>query len=281
MSRESLVVSKREVTASSQLTTDDSRLVIAGRSFSSRLLVGTGKYKDMQQTREAIDASGAEIVTVALRRVNLADTGSESLQAAIPPERYTYLPNSAGCYTADEAVRTLRLARELGGWTLVKLEVIGDKLSLFPDVEETLKAAETLVKEGFEVMVYTNDDPISAKKFEALGVAAIMPLAAPIGSGLGIQNPLNIEMIVKQSSVPILVDAGVGTASDAAIAMELGCDGVLMNTAIAEARDPVMMATAMKLAVESGRLAYLAGRMEKRLHASASSPQTGLIGVSS
>jgi thiazole synthase len=281
MSRESLVVSKREVTASSQLTTDDSRLVIAGRSFSSRLLVGTGKYKDMQQTREAIDASGAEIVTVALRRVNLADTGSESLQAAIPPERYTYLPNSAGCYTAEEAVRTLRLARELGGWTLVKLEVIGDKLSLFPDVEETLKAAETLVKEGFEVMVYTNDDPISAKKFEALGVAAIMPLAAPIGSGLGIQNPLNIEMIVKQSSVPILVDAGVGTASDAAIAMELGCDGVLMNTAIAEARDPVMMATAMKLAVESGRLAYLAGRMEKRLHASASSPQTGLIGVSS
>ena len=254
-------------------------LIIAGRSFSSRLLVGTGKYKDMQQTRAAIEASGAEIVTVALRRVNLAETGKESLQAAIPPERYTYLPNSAGCYTAEEAVRTLRLARELGGWTLVKLEVIGDRLSLFPDVEETLKAAAILVKDGFEVMVYTNDDPISARKFEDLGVAAIMPLAAPIGSGLGIQNPLNIEMIVQQSRVPILVDAGVGTASDAAIAMELGCDGVLMNTAIAEARDPVIMARAMKLAVESGRLAYLAGRMPKRTHASASSPQTGLIGV--
>lgn len=254
-------------------------LVIAGRKFSSRLLVGTGKYKNMQQTREAIEASGAEIVTVALRRVNLAETGKESLQAAIPPEKYTYLPNSAGCYTAEEAVRTLRLARELGGWTLVKLEVIGDRSSLFPDVEETLKAATTLVAEGFEVMVYTNDDPISAKKFEDLGVAAIMPLAAPIGSGLGIQNPLNIEMIVQQSSVPILVDAGVGTASDAAIAMELGCDGVLMNTAIAEARDPVKMAAAMQLAVASGRLAYLAGRMEKRSRASASSPQTGLITV--
>jgi thiazole synthase len=252
-------------------------LVIAGRSFSSRLLVGTGKYKDMAETKAAISASGAEIVTVALRRVNLADTGAQSLQAAIPPETYPYLPNSAGCYTADEAVRTLRLARELGGWTLVKLEVIGDKTSLFPDVEETLKASETLVKEGFEVMVYTNDDPIAARKFEALGVAAIMPLAAPIGSGLGIQNPLNIRMIVEQARIPVLVDAGVGTASDAAIAMELGCDGVLMNTAIAEANDPVMMATAMKHAVEAGRLAYLAGRMEKRLHASASSPQTGLI----
>jgi thiazole synthase len=254
-------------------------LVIAGRSFSSRLLVGTGKYKDMDETKAAIAASGAEIVTVALRRVNLADTGATSLQAAIPPERYTYLPNSAGCYTAEEAVRTLRLARELGGWTLVKLEVIGDKLSLFPDVEETLKAAAILVKEGFEVMVYTNDDPIAARKFEDLGVAAIMPLAAPIGSGLGIQNPLNIRLIVEQSKVPVLVDAGVGTASDAAIAMELGCDGVLMNTAIAEAKNPVMMATAMKLAVESGRLAYLAGRMKKRTHASASSPQTGLIGL--
>ena len=254
-------------------------LIIAGRSFSSRLLVGTGKYKTMQQTREAIEASGAEIVTVALRRVNLTASGGDSLRDAVPPETYTYLPNSAGCYSAEEAVRTLRLARELGGWTLVKLEVIGDKTSLFPDVEETLKAAATLVKEGFEVMVYTNDDPISARKFEDFGVAAIMPLAAPIGSGLGIQNPLNIEMIVRQSTVPILVDAGVGTASDAAIAMELGCDGVLMNTAIAEARDPVMMARAMKLAVESGRLAYLAGRMEKRTHASASSPQTGLIGV--
>lgn len=235
----------------------------------------------MAQTKAAIEASGAEIVTVALRRVNLNDTGSNSLQAAIPPEKYTYLPNSAGCYTAEEAVRTLRLARELGGWTLVKLEVIGDKTNLFPDVEETLKASEILVKEGFEVMVYTNDDPISARKFEDLGVAAIMPLAAPIGSGLGIQNPLNIEMIVKQSSIPVLVDAGVGTASDAAIAMELGCDGVLMNTAIAESKNPVMMARAMKLAVESGRLAYLAGRMEKRSSASASSPQTGLITIAS
>jgi thiazole synthase len=241
--------------------------------------VGTGKYKNFEQTKSAIEASGAEIVTVALRRVNLADTGSDSLQAAIPPEKYTYLPNSAGCYTAEDAVRTLRLARELGGWTLVKLEVIGDKHSLFPDVEETLKATKTLVAEGFEVMVYTNDDPISARKFEDLGVAAIMPLAAPIGSGLGIQNPLNIRLIVEQARVPVLVDAGVGTASDAAIAMELGCAGVLMNTAIAEARDPIMMARAMKLAVESGRLAYLAGRMEKRTHASASSPQTGLIGL--
>ena len=256
-------------------------LIIAGRTFSSRLLVGTGKYKDMAQTKAAIEASGAEIVTVALRRVNLAATGAERLQDAIPPEHYTYLPNSAGCYTAEEAVRTLRLARELGGWTLVKLEVIGDKASLYPDVEETLKAAETLVAEGFEVMVYTNDDPIAARKFEALGVAAIMPLAAPIGSGLGIQNPLNIKLIVEQSTVPVLVDAGVGTASDATIAMELGCDGVLMNTAIAEARDPVQMAVAMKLGVEAGRLAYLAGRMEKRLQASASSPQTGLITVAS
>ena len=259
--------------------TDD--LIIAGKKFSSRLLVGTGKYKDMGETKAAIAASGAEIVTVALRRVNLSDTGSNSLQAAIPPETYTYLPNSAGCYTAEEAVRTLRLARELGGWTMVKLEVIGDKTSLLPDVEETLKAADILVKEGFDVMVYTNDDPISAKKFEALGVAAIMPLAAPIGSGLGIQNPLNIRLIVEQSRIPVLVDAGVGTASDAAIAMELGCDGVLMNTAIAEAKDPVMMARAMKLAIESGRLAYLAGRMEKRASASASSPQTGLITIAS
>jgi thiazole synthase len=254
-------------------------LIIAGRSFSSRLLVGTGKYKDMAETKAAIAASGAEIVTVALRRVNLADTGAESLQAAIPPETYTYLPNTAGCFSADDAVRTLRLARELGGWTLVKLEVIGNKTSLYPDVEETLKAAKVLVSEGFEVMVYTNDDPIAAQKFEALGIAAIMPLAAPIGSGLGIQNPLNIRLIVEQSSIPVLVDAGVGTASDAAIAMELGCDGVLMNTAIAESKNPVMMAAAMKLAVESGRLAYLAGRMPKRLHASASSPQTGLITV--
>ncbi|MFZ4540561.1 MAG: thiazole synthase [Rickettsiales bacterium] len=256
-------------------------LIIAGKKFNSRLLVGTGKYKDMAQTKTAIEASGAEIVTVALRRVNLADTGPSSLQTAIPPEKYTYLPNSAGCYTAADAVRTLRLAHELGGWKLVKLEVIGDKLSLLPDVEETMKAAEILVGEGFDVMVYTNDDPISARKFEKIGVAAIMPLAAPIGSGLGIQNPLNIRRIVEQSTIPVLVDAGVGTASDAAIAMELGCDGVLMNAAIAEAQDPVMMAAAMKLAVESGRLACRAGRMPKREHASASSPQTALITVGS
>ncbi len=252
-------------------------LIIAGKTFTSRLLVGTGKYKNLEQTKSAIEASGAEIVTVALRRWSA--TSGENLQEVISPEKYTYLPNSAGCYTAEEAVRTLRLARELTGGTLVKLEVIGDKLSLYPDVEETLKAAEILVKEGFAVMVYTNDDPIVARKLEALGVAAIMPLAAPIGSGLGIQNPLNIRMIVEQSRVPVLVDAGVGTASDAAIAMELGCDGVLMNTAIAEARDPVLMAAAMKLAVASGRMAYLAGRMEKRATASASSPQTGLVAV--
>lgn len=259
--------------------TNDS-LIIAGKTFTSRLLVGTGKYKDLNETKAAIEASGAKIVTVAVRRMNLAAPEGKSLQDMIPPDQYTYLPNSAGCYTADEAVRTLRLARELGGWTLVKLEVIGDKDSLYPDVEETLKAADILVKEGFGVMVYTNDDPIAARKFEDLGVAAIMPLAAPIGSGLGIQNPLNIELIVKQSKVPVLVDAGVGTASDAAIAMELGCDGVLMNTAIAEAQEPVKMATAMKLAVEAGRLAYLAGRMPKRQTASASSPQTGIIGLS-
>ena len=254
-------------------------LIIAGRKFSSRLLVGTGKYKHMAETKAAIEASGAEIVTVALRRVNLQAKDGENLQAAIDPKHYTYLPNSAGCYTAEDAVRTLRLARELGGWTLVKLEVIGDKVSLYPDVEESLKAAEILVKDGFEVMVYTNDDPSSARKFEQLGVAAIMPLAAPIGSGLGIQNPLKIREIVQQATVPVLVDAGVGTASDATIAMELGCDGVLMNTAIAEARDPVAMARAMRLGVEAGRVAYLAGRMPRREVASASSPQTGLISI--
>lgn len=253
-------------------------LIIAGRTFRSRLLVGTGKYKDLSETKQAIEASGAEIVTVAVRRWSA--TSGQNIQEVISPETYTYLPNTAGCYTAEEAIRTLRLARELGGWTLVKLEVIGHKTSLYPDVEETLKAAKILIAEGFEVMVYTNDDPIAAAKFEAMGVAAIMPLAAPIGSGLGIQNPLNIRMIVEQSTVPVLVDAGVGTASDAAIAMELGCAGVLMNTAIAEAQNPVMMATAMKQAVEAGRLAYLAGRMPRRHTASASSPQTGIIGVS-
>lgn len=253
--------------------------MIAGREFTSRLLVGTGKYKDLAQTKAAIEASGAEIVTVAVRRMSPSTASGETLQDVISPEKYTYLPNTAGCYTAEDALRTLRLARELGGWSLVKLEVIGNRQSLYPDVEQTLIAAKQLVTEGFEVMVYTNDDPIAAKKLEDLGVVAIMPLAAPIGSGLGIQNPLNIEMIVQQSRIPVLVDAGVGTASDAAIAMELGCAGVLMNTAIAEARDPVMMARAMKLAVESGRLAYLAGRMPKRQTASASSPQTDIIGM--
>ena len=252
-------------------------LQIGSRCFDSRLLVGTGKYKDLAETQAAIEASGAEILTVALRRVDLAAPAGERLQDVLPPSRFTYLPNTAGCYTAEEAVRTLRLAREAGGWNLVKLEVIGDKVSLYPDVRETLVAAEALIVDGFEVMAYTNDDPIVARELEALGCVAVMPLAAPIGSGLGIQNPLNIQMIVQQASVPILVDAGVGTASDAAIAMELGCDGVLMNTAIAEAQDPVRMARAMKLAVEAGREAFLAGRMAKRSMASASSPEAGKI----
>ncbi len=252
-------------------------LVVAGREFKSRLLVGTGKYKDMTQTREAIEASGADIVTVALRRTNLSATKGECLQDHISPEVYTYLPNTAGCYTADDAVRTLQLAREIGGWDLVKLEVIGDEKTLYPDVVQTLKAAETLIADGFQVMAYTNDDPLIARDLEAMGCVAVMPLAAPIGSGLGIQNPLNIQLIVEQANVPILVDAGVGTASDAAIAMELGCDGVLMNTAIAEADDPLLMAEAMKLAVEAGRKAYLAGRMAKRAIASPSSPVQGKI----
>lgn len=252
-------------------------LVIAGREYHSRLLVGTGKYKDMAETKAAIVASGAEIITVALRRMPLGSETAENLQTALPPSEYTYLPNSAGCYTAEEAVRTLRLARELGGWTLVKLEVIGSPETLLPDAEQTLAAAKTLIAEGFEVMAYTNDDPIAAKKLEDAGCVAIMPLGAPIGSGLGIQNPLNIELIVEQARVPVLVDAGVGTASDATIAMELGCDAVLMNTAIAEAKDPIRMARAMKLAVEAGREAYLSGRMEKRGYASASSPEVGLI----
>lgn len=257
----------------------DDRLVIAGKTYHSRLLVGTGKYRDLQQTHDAIAASGAEIVTVALRRIDLAQRDAGSLQEALAPLNMTYLPNTAGCYTAEEAVRTLRLARELGGWNLVKLEVIGDKVTLLPDVIETLKAAEMLVKDGFDVMVYTTDDPLIAKKLEDTGCCAIMPLAAPIGSGLGIQNPLNIELIVKQSAVPVLVDAGVGTASDAAVAMELGCAGVLMNTAIAEAKDPILMARAMKAAVEAGRLAYRAGRMPKRGYASASSPVSGQLPV--
>ncbi|MCD6034785.1 MAG: thiG [Rickettsiales bacterium] len=260
------------------MTTFSAPLILAGKSYHSRLLVGTGKYRDLVETKAAIEASGAEIVTVAVRRVNLGnDRNAPMLQDYIDPKTYTYLPNSAGCYTADEAVRTLRLAREAGGWNLVKLEVLGDEKTLYPDIMETLKAAEILVKEGFSVMVYTNDDPLIAKRLENLGCAAIMPLAAPIGSGLGIQNPLNIRLIVEQANVPVLVDAGVGTASDAAIAMELGCDGVLMNTAIAEATNPVMMAKAMRLGVESGRLAYLAGRMPKRDYASASSPFAGRV----
>lgn len=227
--------------------------------------------------REVIEASGAEIVTVAVRRVDLAAKSGERLQDYLDPKKYTYLPNSAGCYTADEAVRTLMLARELGDWTLVKLEVIGDSGTLYPDTEATLAAAKQLAREGFEVMAYTNDDPITAKKLEDAGCVAVMPLGAPIGSGLGIQNRLNIELIVKQARVPVLVDAGVGTASDAAIAMELGCDAVLMNTALCEAQNPVLMARAMKAAVEAGRMAYLAGRMPKRENAVASSPQAGML----
>jgi thiazole synthase len=255
----------------------DDPLVVAGRRFSSRLLVGTGKYKDFVETAAAIKASGAEIVTVAVRRVNLTDPGKPMLVDYVSPKDYVFLPNTAGCFTADDAVRTLRLAREAGGWNLVKLEVLGDQKSLYPDVVETLKAAETLIREGFQVMVYTTDDPIMAKRLEEMGCCAIMPLGAPIGSGLGIQNPVNIRLIVEQSKVPVLVDAGVGTASDAAIAMELGCDGVLMNTAIAEAKDPIAMARAMRLAVEAGRLSYLAGRMPKKRYADPSSPLAGLI----
>jgi thiazole synthase len=255
----------------------DGGWTVAGRSFHSRLLVGTGRYKDFAQTAAALKASGAEIVTVAVRRVNLSDPSQPMLVDYVSPKDYTFLPNTAGCFTADDAVRTLRLAREAGGWTLVKLEVLGDQKSLFPDMIETLKAAEILVKEGFDVMVYCTDDPILAKRLEDIGCCAIMPLGAPIGSGLGIQNPVNIRMIIEQSSVPVLVDAGVGTASDASIAMELGCDGVLMNTAIALAKDPILMARAMGLAVEAGRLAYLAGRMGKKLYADPSSPLAGLI----
>ncbi len=250
---------------------------IAGKRYASRLIIGTGKYKDFEETARALEASGAEIVTVAVRRVNLTDPDKPMLVDYVDPKRYTYLPNTAGCYSAEEAVRTLRLAREAGGWSLVKLEVLGDEKTLYPDMTETLRAAELLVEEGFEVMVYCTDDPILARKLEELGCCAIMPLAAPIGSGLGIQNPVNIRLIVEQSEVPVIVDAGVGTASDASVAMELGCDGVLMNTAIAEARDPIRMARAMKLAIESGRLAYLAGRMAKKRYADPSSPLAGLI----
>jgi thiazole synthase len=256
-------------------------LIIAGKAYGSRLLVGTGKYKDFDETRRAIEASGAEIVTVAIRRTNIGqEPGQPSLLDVLPPSRYTYLPNTAGCFTADEAVRTLRLARELlDGHSLVKLEVLGDKETLFPNMPETLKAAEILVKEGFQVMVYCSDDPIQAKMLEEIGCVAVMPLASLIGSGMGILNPWNLRLIIERAKVPVLVDAGVGTASDAAVAMELGCDGVLMNTAIAAAQNPVLMASAMKKAVEAGRAAYLAGRMPRKFYAaSPSSPMTGLIG---
>jgi thiazole synthase len=255
----------------------DAPLVVAGRSFSSRLIIGTGKYETYALNAEALQASGAEMITVAVRRVNLSDPGEPRLIDFISPEDYTYLPNTAGCFTGEDAIRTLRLAREAGGWNLVKLEVLSDPKHLYPDMAETLRAAEMLIADGFEVMVYCSDDPVYARKLEEIGCCAIMPLGAPIGSGLGIQNPVNIRLIVEQSSVPVIVDAGVGTASDAAVAMELGCDGVLMNTAIAEAKDPVRMARAMRHAVVAGREAYLAGRMPKKRYADPSSPLSGLI----
>jgi thiazole synthase len=250
---------------------------VAGRTFRSRLIVGTGKYKSFEQNAAAVEASGAEIVTVAVRRVNVSDPKAPMLTDFIDPKKITYLPNTAGCFTGDEAVRTLRLAREAGGWDLVKLEVLGEARTLYPDMRETLKATEVLAKEGFLPMVYCADDPIAAKQLEDAGAVAIMPLGAPIGSGLGIQNRVTIRLIVEGAKVPVLVDAGVGTASDAAVGMELGCDGILMNTAIAEAKDPIRMARAMKLAVAAGREAYLAGRMARRMYADPSSPLAGLI----
>ncbi len=255
------------------------RFSVAGREFTSRLLVGTGKYRDMEQTREAILASGAEIVTIAVRRTNMGQNQDEpNILEVLPHSEFTYLPNTAGCYDAQTAIRTCRLARELlDGHNLVKLEVLGDEKTLFPDVIQTLEAAEVLIKDGFDVMVYTNDDPIVAKRLEEMGCVAVMPLAAPIGSGLGIRNRLNIRTIVENARVPVLVDAGVGTASDAAVAMELGCDGVLMNTAIAAAQNPVLMASAMNKAIQAGREAYLAGRMPAKRFASASSPMEGFF----
>ncbi|WP_076073226.1 sulfur carrier protein ThiS [Sphingomonas montana] len=255
----------------------DDSWTVAGRTFRSRLIVGTGKYKNFAQNAAAVEAAGAEIVTVAVRRVNVSDRNAPVLMDYIDPKKVTYLPNTAGCFTADEAIRTLRLAREAGGWDLVKLEVLGEARTLYPDMVETIRACEILAKEGFLPMVYCVDDPIAAKRLENVGAVAIMPLGAPIGSGLGIQNRVTIRLIVEGASVPVLVDAGVGTASEAAVAMELGCDGVLMNTAIAEAKDPVMMATAMRHAVEAGRLAYRAGRMGRRMYADPSSPLGGLI----
>ncbi|MBI1236302.1 MAG: thiazole synthase [Alphaproteobacteria bacterium] len=256
---------------------EDTSLIIAGRTLKSRLIIGTGKYESYEQNARALEASGAEMITVAVRRVNLTDPDQPMLVDHIDPEKYIFLPNTAGCFTGEDAVRTLRLAREAGGWDLVKLEVLSDPKHLYPDMEETLRAAEMLIKEGFQVMVYCSDDPVYAKKLEAAGCCAIMPLGAPIGSGLGIQNPVNIRLIIEEAKVPVIVDAGVGTASDAAVAMELGCDGVLMNTAIAEAKDPIRMASAMKHAVIAGREAYLAGRMPKKRYADPSSPLGGLI----
>lgn len=250
---------------------------LAGKTYHSRLLVGTGKYRDFEETRRAIEASGAEIVTVAVRRVNITDSGRENLLDHVDPKKYTILPNTAGCHTADDAVRTCRLAREAGVGKLVKLEVIGDDRTLFPDVPATIEAAKILVAEGFDVLPYINDDPIAAKKLEDIGCAAVMPLAAPIGSGLGIRNPFNIRIILEHAKVPVIVDAGVGSAADAAVAMELGCDAVLMNTAIAGARDPILMAEAMRQGVEAGRKSFLAGRIPRKLYATASSPLSDLI----
>jgi len=256
---------------------DDTPLEIAGRKFHSRLIIGTGKYKDYAENAAAAEAAGAEIITVAVRRVNLTDPNKPMLVDFLDQNKYTYLPNTAGCFTGEDAVRTLRLAREAGGWSLVKLEVLGDEKTLYPNMPETLRAAELLLADGFDVMVYCSDDPIMCKQLEDMGCCAIMPLGAPIGSGLGLQNPVNIRLIIEQSNVPVLVDAGVGTASDAAIAMELGCDAVLMNTAIAEAKSQILMAEAMKNAVIAGRQAYLAGRMPKKMYADPSSPLAGLI----
>ena len=253
------------------------KLIIANKGYKSRLIVGTGKYKNFLECSKSVNISGAEIVTVAVRRVNISDKSKPILMDYIDPKKITYLPNTAGCFTSDEALRTLRLAREIGGWKLVKLEVLGDKKNLFPDMIETLKSTEILVKEGFKVMVYCNDDPLMAKRLENVGASAIMPLASPIGSGLGLQNKINISLIIKQSKVPVIIDAGIGTASDATIAMEMGCDGVLINSAIAEAKKPILMAKAFKDAVISGRNSFLTGRMKKNFLASPSSPFKGLI----
>ncbi|WP_081368962.1 thiazole synthase [Granulibacter bethesdensis] len=255
----------------------DDRWSVAGRHFTSRLIVGTGRYKDLPETAAAIAASGAEIVTVAVRRVNLSDPSAPMLQDYVSPRDYTYLPNTAGCHTAKDAVRTLRLAREAGGWNLVKLEVLGPPPHLYPDMAATMEAAAALIEDGFEVMVYCADDPVAAKRLEDMGCVAIMPLGAPIGSGLGLQNPAMLSLIIEQAKVPVLVDAGIGTASDAAVAMQIGCDAVLLNSAIAHAGNPILMAQAMKHAVQAGRLAYLAGRMPRRMGADPSSPLTGLI----